>query len=229
MNSGITVQNIRPAFGTNYDIGHIGFTYVGGVVSSGVAYFERWNRIGAIRVTHTLVVSGDNECIEAHLDEGVARAPLTKYFNDPGCRIFFRKPRGWNPALGQRIASTAASKLGCKYDTRLIAAEAAADTVVGHWLNRVFGSWPNRVVSRFLDRPDHWICSELVAFALQQQPELRDQGVLRFPPDTIDPQELFEDHALFEDPDPAQPSILADCGQPNVNTNERPNSSGIAE
>ncbi|MDB6066050.1 MAG: hypothetical protein JWR26_2258 [Pedosphaera sp.] len=230
MNSGITVQSIPPIFGTNYDVGHIGFTYVGGVVSTGVAYFERWNRIGDIRVTHTFVVIGDNECIEAHIDEGVARVPLSKYLNDPGCRIFFRKPRGWTPALGQRIAATAASKLGCKYDTRLIAAEAAAHTVVGHWLNRVFGSWPNHLVSRVLDRPDRWICSELVAYALQQQPELQGLGVLRFPPDTIDPQELFEDHALFEDAAATRPSTAgADCGHPNPDTNERPSSSGIAE
>jgi len=27
--------------------------------------------------------------------------------------------------------------------------------------------------------------------------ELRDLGILRFPPDTIDPQELFEDQTIF--------------------------------
>ena len=89
-------------------------------------------------------------------------------------------------------------------------AEAAADTFLGHWFNQVFRSWPNRLLSRMLDRPGRWFCSELVAFALSRQPEFEGRGVLRFPPDIIDPQELFEDVELFEeaetagDPTPAK-------------------------
>jgi hypothetical protein len=193
------IQIITPQFGVNYDVGYIGFTYTGGFVAAGVAYFERWNRLSDIKVTHVLVVSGENECIEAHIDEGVARVPLTKYFADPECRIFFRKPRGWNPELGERIAAAAGTKVGAKYNTGLVAAEAAADTVAGHWLNRLFRDWPHRVLNRWLARPNEFICSELAAFALAQQPEFAGQGVLVRPLDTIDPQELFEDAVLFED------------------------------
>ena len=103
----ITKSPIR--FGADYATGYIGFTRVSGMVSRGVAYFERWNRLGTIPVTHALVVSGENECIEAHIDEGVARVSLAKYFEDPGCRIFFRRPRGWTAELGGRIAATAAT------------------------------------------------------------------------------------------------------------------------
>ncbi len=192
------LQPIIPKFGVNYATGHIGFTYTGGFVASSVAYFERWNRSNGLKVTHVFVVSGENECVEAHIDEGVARVPLTKYFADPVCQVFFRQPRGWSPELGRRIAETAASKVGSHYNTSLILAEAAADTFMGHWLNRLLGSWPNRIMSRACDRSGHWICSQLVAYALAQQLELQGRGVLRFPFDLIDPQELFEDEEIFE-------------------------------
>jgi hypothetical protein len=192
------LQPVIPKFGVNYDTGYIGFTYTGGFVAGSVAYFERWNRSTGLKVSHTFVVSGDNECIEAHINEGVARVPLTKYFADPACQVFFRCPRGWNPELGRRIADDAAAKLGAHYNTGLIVADVAADTFMGHWLNRLLRSWPSRVMSRACDRSGHWICSQLVAYALAQQPELQGHGVLRFPFDIIDPQELFEDEDLFE-------------------------------
>jgi hypothetical protein len=179
-------------------VGHIGFTFEPGIVSAGVAYAERWNRRGGVKVTHTLVVSAPDECIEAHIDEGVARVSMDKYLGDANCRIFFRQPRGWNPELGARIAAAAATQLGCRYNTSLIVAQAAADTWFGHWCNRVLRGWPDRLVSKILDRHDHWICSQLVAYALAQQPEYRGRGVLRQPLDTIDPQQLFEDEELFE-------------------------------
>lgn len=188
-----------PQFGVNYATGFIGFTYTGGFVAGSVAYFERWNRLGGLKVTHTFVVSGENECVEAHIAEGVARVPLTKYFTDPGCQVFFRQPRGWNPDLGRRIAGAAAAKIGSRYNTSLIVAEAAADTFMGHWFNYLLRSWPNRLLSKVCDRPGQWICSQLVANALAQQPELQGRGVLRLPFDTIDPQQLFEDNTLFED------------------------------
>lgn len=193
------IQVSTPLFGANYDTGYIGFTYTGGLVAAGVAYFERWHRLSDIKVTHALVVSGENECIEAHIDEGVARVSLAKYFDDPQCRIFFRKPRGWNPELGQRIAAAAGTKVGAGYNTGLVVAEAAADTVAGHWLNRLLRDWPHRVLNRWLARPREFICSELAAYALAQQPGFAGQGMLARPLDTIDPQELFEDAVLFED------------------------------
>ena len=180
-------------------IGYIGFTYVPGMVSAGVAFAERWNRHSQFKVTHTLVVSGADECIEAHIDEGVARVSLEKYLGDANCKIFFRRPRGWTPELGARIAASAATQLGCRYNTSLILAQAAADTFFGHWCNRLLGAWPERLMSWMLDRRRHWICSQLVAYALAQQPEYRGRGVLSLPLDMIDPQQLFEDDELFEE------------------------------
>jgi hypothetical protein len=187
-----TIADPQPA------IGHVGFTFEPGFVSASVAFAERWNRRGDVKVSHTFVVSGPGECIEAHIDEGVARVSMDKYLLDPDCRLFFRRPRGWNAALGERIAAAAAQQIGCRYNTSLIVAQAAADSWLGHWCNRFLGMWPDRVVSRLLDRRNHWICSQLVAYALAQQPEYRDVGVLRQPLDTIDPQQLFQDDELFE-------------------------------
>lgn len=193
------LQIIAPRFGVNYDMGYIGFTYTGGLLAAGVAYFERWNRASDIKVTHALVVSGESECIEAHIDEGVACVSMAKYFDDPECRIFFRRPRGWNPELGKRIAAAARAKVGSNYNTGLVVGDAAADTFAGHWLNKLFHDWPHRALNRLLARRSEFICSELAAYALASQPEFMGQGTLASPIDTIDPQELFEDSVLFED------------------------------
>jgi hypothetical protein len=49
-----------------------------------------------------------------------------------------------------------------------------------------------------LDCPESFICSELAAYALDEQPEYRDKGVLAFPNSAINPQNLFEDNVIFE-------------------------------
>ena len=77
-----------PQFSLDYDVGDIGFTYLHGFVSAGIGWFEHWDRLGGIVVTHTFVASGENECVEAHLEEWVARAPLAKRSGTTtNCRI----------------------------------------------------------------------------------------------------------------------------------------------
>jgi hypothetical protein len=194
------VNSITPQFGENYAEGYIGFTYVGGRLSEGIAYFERWERLSDIRVSHTFVVSGPNECIEAHIDTGVARSTLSKYFDDPNTQVFFRKPIGLTVNTAGEIAEAAESKIGCRYDTGLIFADGLADTFLGHWLNKIFRQWPARIVSAIVARltGTQMICSELVAYALAQLPEYKNTGILRQPLFTIDPQALFEDQTIFE-------------------------------
>jgi hypothetical protein len=46
--------------------------------------------------------------------------------------------------------------------------------------------------------PFLWICSELVSYSLDQQPDYKDKGILARPDETINPQELFEDATIFE-------------------------------
>jgi len=182
-----------------YDVGYIGWTHVPGELADGICYFERWDRVQQIAVSHALVVTGTEFCVEAHWPR-VAAAPLANYFNDPKTVIVFRRPRGWTPELGQRIADAAASKVGAKYDLPLILSQLAAHTLCGHYLNKWFNNRPDDYVSRWLDRKDQFICSELAAFALNEQPEFRGKGILSRPLDTINPQELFEDPVLFEAP-----------------------------
>jgi hypothetical protein len=53
-------------------------------------------------------------------------------------------------------------------------------------------------LSDYLNNPEKWICSELAAYALDEQPKYKDQGILKCPNATISPQELFEDLVIFE-------------------------------
>lgn len=192
-------NSITPQFGVNYQPGYIGFTFTrDSEISKGIAYFERWERLSDIKVSHVLIVSGANECIEAHAGEGVARAPLDKYFNDPHTLIFFRQPKRWAPELGQRIVDAAAAKIGCKYNFELIAADMMADSLFGHWCNQIFHNYPRRFVARLLDQTNEFICSQLGSYSMAVQPEFKGVGCLEFPLDTIEPQELFEDEQLFE-------------------------------
>lgn len=202
-----------PVFGVNYDVGYIGFTlHSDDPVGAGIAWFERWDyegdggtRVSAsgvppgIVVTHALVVSGPDECIEAHAWSGVQRSTLSKYFNDPHCRIFFRKPRGWTRHRGLDIVTSAASHIGESYGYGLIVADMLADSFVGHWLNRRFRNLPDRIVSKVFDRAGTDVCSELCAKAMQDQFWLRYRGCLRQPARMIEPQALFIDRLVFED------------------------------
>ena len=151
-----------------------------------------------VKVSHALIVTGDNECIEAHMQEGVKQSDLSKYFNDPRCQIFFRKPVGLNDEIANRLAATAAKEIGTKYDAALIASHAIQGTFIGKLINSVFKGKPDKLVSKVLNRDDRWICSELVAHCLRLQPEYANKGILLHPSETIDPQELFEDSEIFE-------------------------------
>jgi hypothetical protein len=198
-------RQLKPNFGVNYDVGYIGFTArCCDPVAAGITWFERWDEmvkssVPKVCVTHALVVSGADECVEAHAGTGVTRATLSKYFNDPHCQIFFRKPRGWDIARGQQIAAAAAEHVGDKYGYGIIVADLLANTILGHWLNVIFRNWPNRLVCRLLDRAGSEVCSELAAGALQAQHWMPRLGCLENPACMITPQALFEDDYVFED------------------------------
>jgi hypothetical protein len=192
------VQSVKPVWGDNYNFGYIGFTYATtSKVAAGIAYFTRWSR-REIPVSHALVVTGENSCIEAYYGVAIRERPLTDYFDHPKRRIFFRKPVDWTPSLGMRISDCACSKIGHRYATGLIVAQAAANTWLGRLINEWTGGGPDRWVSNRLSREGSMICSQLAAWCLGQQPELHGRGILARPHNTIDPQELFEDDQVFE-------------------------------
>lgn len=195
----IEITSVNPVYGETYKKGYIGFTYYNSsIISKGIAYITRWAKMSDIKVSHTLVVTGDNECIEAHIKNGVVRSDLDRYFNDPHCQIFFRKPIGLTDEVANELEKVAAKEVGTKYDINLIAAEAIQGTFIGKLINSVFKGKPDRLVSKLLNRDDRWICSELVAYCLDSQSIYHDQGILSKATDTIDPQELFEDETIFE-------------------------------
>jgi len=216
-----------PQYGADYDIGWIFFVHETGLIADGIDWFERWARrdveraakplgsVGASKrfepnnaptlstlqrsttVTHTGVVAGDNVCIEAHWRTGVAKGFLDKY---PAEEIIFRRPRGWAVTTGIHIAAAAACRLGSKYNKALILSQLLANTFIGHFVNRLCRGWVNDKVSAWLDHKNQFICSELSACALAEQPQYRGQGVLAQPLDTISPQMLFDCEELWEKP-----------------------------
>jgi hypothetical protein len=185
----------------NYNIGYIGFSGVignPGPVSQGIAYFERWEKMSNISVSHALVVTGENECVEAIIGRGVARDPLDAYFNNPQARIFFRKPKGYTSDIGAAIAKVAQSQVGLKYDDILLGAFLLRGTFLGHWIEQLFGNQPAANVNDLMHTQHKWICSELAAYCMEEQPQYTNQGVLANHVDAIDPQDLFEDNVIFE-------------------------------
>lgn len=195
---GVEKKSVAPEFGKNYDIGYIGFTYTpGNPVSEGIAHFTRWPRMSSIIVTHALIVTGENECVEALMTRGVVRSPLSNYFGSKTTEIFLRKPLGYTKEIGARIADEAARQVGLKYDDLLIASFMLSGSMLGRLLRKTAGTRIDHMVSKLADRSNRFICSELAAHCLDAQPEYRDKGILAEPSHMIDPQELFEDQAIF--------------------------------
>lgn len=193
----MTIHSLKPNWGVNYDVGYIGFTSrTDDLVAAGIAWFERFESQRDLpTVEHVLIVSGPDECIEAHARTGVQKAPLSKYFTDPHCRIFFRKPRRWDQILGEDIVISAQRRIGDGYGYGVIAADLLANTYLGHMANVFLRNWPNRVISKLLKRPGSEVCSELAAEVLQaNMPHI---GCLAQPARMITPQRLFDDTVIF--------------------------------
>ncbi len=188
----------EPIYGKNYNKGYIGFSYASNrFVSKGIAHFTRLHRLSDVKVSHTFIVTGKNECIEALVKEGVKRNPLTKYFDNPEYQVFFRKPRNLTATIADAIIATAATQLGTRYDTALFFSQAVNGSWMGRILKRAFGDKPDKMLSAIMNSDTRWICSELAAYALDQQPQYHNKGILKEPYETIDPQELFEDNEIF--------------------------------
>jgi hypothetical protein len=193
------LRTLTPDYGSNYGKGYIGFTYSdSNFVSEGIAYFTRWARMSQIRVSHALIVSDENECIEAHMNGGVQISRLSKYFEDKHCQIFFRKPVRLSPAVADAIVQSAKSQVGCSYDISLIAGHAIPNTFIGRVIDKRFGGNSESLLCKFLNHENQWICSELAAYCLDEQHNYHDNGILKANVETISPQELFEDPFIFE-------------------------------
>jgi len=195
--SQLGIQYVTPEYGVHYGKGYVGFTYnKDHIFAHGTAWFTRWDRMGDIRATHALLVTSENECIEA-VGSGVRKADLQSYFDDPNCQIFFRKPLGLTEAIAGSLEEKAQPEIGKSYDNALIAGAAAAGSFLGHMINNITRGIAEDLLDKMLNDDNKWICSELVAYCMDSVPEYHDQGILRRPDATINPQELFEDETIF--------------------------------
>jgi hypothetical protein len=185
--------------------GWSGFTYYhGNVVSEGIGYGERTEvqPIGQLKlvVSHALLVDEPGKGVESHMETGVADFDLNKYAQDSKCNLYFRKPRGWTPQMGERISARAHMRPphGCKYDKSLIAADAFCDTITGRWLNKVTRGKFKRMVCWLFWVRGTFICSQMNCYVYRGIEELKYLGCMREPEDTVDPQRLFQDERLYE-------------------------------
>ena len=192
----------------NYKTGYIGFLNKGADVTSlGIAYFTGWDIISDIHVTHTLIVAGEDQCIEADMVNNTVKVcTISKYFNDPNCQIFFRKPILFNDAVGYAIAHKASLEVGKQYDFGAILTQGLSGSFPGRMLDRLLTGKFEELLGNLLNHADKWICSELVAYTLDEQLLYRDKGILKSPNCTISPQELFQDSEIFAPWKKSEPS-----------------------
>jgi hypothetical protein len=196
----LELTTIAPEYGKNYNKGYLGFTYHNdNVIAKGIVYFTKWTRMSDIYASHVLIVTGENECIEADANQNCVRyGTLDHYFEEPHCQIFFRKPKDLTDEISDRIVQVAKNEVGKKYDYKSILTQLLSGTLAGHIVDRlVRGEFEDWLADRLNDST-RWICSELAAYTLDEQPEYRDRGILKHPNATISPQELFEDQVIFE-------------------------------
>jgi hypothetical protein len=196
----LEAKDLAPKFGENgnYNVGYIGFTYHSkNIISQGIAYFTRRDQISEVTASHALIVTGENQCVEAHFETGVAQRDLRDYFDDKHCQIFFKKPKELMPEIANNIAKAAESQMGCKYDINLISRLMFAYTHLGRIINKITKDEFVKWLTRQHQGDDEWICSELAAYCLDKQPEYKDQDILSLPNAIITPQKLFESK-IFE-------------------------------
>ncbi len=188
----VPLIQIAPEWGVNYRPGYIGFEGTSrSPVHVGICWFTRHQQFRDAKVSHVFIVLDEDLCSEAHIKDGVCERGLAERFADPRKKIFFRKPRGWTPELGQAIVDTAHKYKGAAYDTKLIAAHAAAGT----WLGRTMKV--DTFLPEQMNDPEKFICSEWGARALDEQKSLADKGILARHESVITPALLFRCNTIF--------------------------------
>ena len=194
------ITTVAPVYGQNYNKGYIGFTYTNSsVVSQGIAHFTKWARMSDICVSHALIVTGENSFIEADASQNaVIEGNLQHHFDAPHRQIFFRKPQELNDEIAEAIVQILRPEVGKKYDFKSILTQALSGSFAGRLCDRLLQGQLENKLSEHLNNPEKWICSELAAYALDEQPKYKDRGILKRPNATISPQELFEDSVIFE-------------------------------
>ncbi len=197
------LMTVEPSYGNNYKKGYIGFCYTpSSFFSKTIAKVTKYCNYSGIQVSHVLVVTGENTCIEADAQSNkVIESPLTKYFNDNERIISFRKPRNLTENAAIEIAALAKSKLGCGYEYAQIVGHLGKALPGIKQFNKLTHNFFVDIISCIIDNKDKFICSELAAYSLKhaQSWEYRNKGILSRITTRVNPQELFEDRVIFSD------------------------------
>ncbi|MEQ8847489.1 hypothetical protein [Botrimarina sp.] len=197
--SDVIFYDRRPEWGKDYGLGWIGFNHAASTMSAAIAHVEQWEREKKIVVSHVMIVTGPNECIEAAFPKGIVRSPLDKlYFDNDERYVVFRRPRGLDDRMAGSIVGLAEAHVGDRFDHTKLANLAVQNNFVGWLVNQCCGGQVRDAVDRIIDADDQWICSELAAYCLHQQPELAGRGVLSRSLGALTPQQLFDDDSIFE-------------------------------
>ena len=197
------LMTVEPSWGNNYKKGYIGFCYYpSSFFSQAIAKVTKYCNYSGINISHVLIVTGENTCIEADApSRKVIESPLTKYFDDEKRIISFRKPRNLTDIAANEIAALAKSKVGCGYEYAQIVGHLGKSLPGIKQFNKLTHNFFVDIISCLIDNKDKFICSELAAYSLKHARswEYRNKGILSRLTTRVNPQELFEDRVIFSD------------------------------
>lgn len=192
---------LKPVYGENYKKGYLFFTKTSGsFISDGITFFTFDDKLGKQypQVSHVGLVTGENKTLEA-LDEGVVESDLEKYFNNPKCKIFFRRPRYYNPLIADELVAIAEgiASRHLKYGYKLIVAHGFNRLLIGKILGTLTRGYFNKILYKILDGNNEAICSEFISMVFQAHPKFQLIGCMRRPARENSPQHIMEDDGLL--------------------------------
>jgi len=188
--------SLPASYGVNYTLGDIGFQFVdNSFLSEGIVFFTGWEAMSDIKVSHSFVITGQNECIES-LSNGVDQSTLAERFASSHTHVTIRRPVDLTLQRGMDIVKRATSLLGTPYDFRLLAGMIAANSRLVRWLPTVIYMAYRRKVCWYAHTEGQLICDGLCVKALNAVPEYA--AALPEEYYVYDPQMLFEDTVVFK-------------------------------
>jgi len=171
--------NLQPVFGTNYRSGQIYLTYdIGNAISIGISWFEY--KSGGTpdieKVSHCGVVISERFGVSAQ-PRGVDLENLIDIFNDPHRRIVFIEPVLLDTLGALALTQGMYSRIGTKYDWRLI----AGFGIVNSWLGRKLPERVQKEILRWFDCKGRVVCSEVICQELYKGGYCTDSNTRKTP------------------------------------------------
>jgi hypothetical protein len=173
----------------NYSAGYVGFSYKdNSIVSFSISIFTRMEYEFGVVPSHAFYVVDEKSIIEA-TGLGVRFTQIEHYFEDPHYIVFFRKPRNLNPYKVAVMTDWLFKQVGKEYDFKLLASFFI-------WIESLpfLRKYPS-----IFNTPSNFLCSELVAEALNKIPEFSAAPPLStYHTSKITPNQLFHSESIFE-------------------------------